>query len=932
MKLPAVAFFMVMSFIAVQTQAQQPVDIQLFNRFSRLSGQKAISANGYFVAMLKPGIRLPKCVSVIRRISDRVIILKFANPSTIEKEVSTFSAITPSNNHWKYAPGLYEKPFSKGLYLLRLYSASADFLKNIKDHIVNQYGAAYTVQVDKANTLNDLADAGEVIYIGKVNPPRPELVLTGMDLSANKVNTAHSLYPTLNGNGLTVSVKENLFDTTDVDFSHRFITGTIASSVLETHATIMGTIIGGGGNAYTTSKGVAWGTRLTSSDFANLLPDADANYRDNNIAVQNHSYGTGIENYYGADAAAYDESVTANPALVHVFSAGNSGDQQGDTGTYKSIGGYANITGSFKMAKNIITVGSLDSFYHVLPLSSKGPAYDGRIKPELVAYGTDGSSGAAAIVSGTVLLVQQAYKDRMNNLPPAALVKALLLNTADDVGNPHVDFQSGFGSVNAARAISETLAQHYFSGSITNSGVKDYTLTIPANTHQLKLLLCWTDTAAEANSYRALINDLDLELVNSDGQIFQPYVLNTSPSKEALERFAVRGRDSLNNVEQVVIENPFPGTYRVRIKGHDVMTSQQDFFVAYQWDTAHHFSWLYPSKEDNLYAGAYNIIRWQTTDSSAVAAIEISYDKGLHWDTLSKNFPILNGYRNIYIRDSFCLGQLRTQLYGHYFYSDTFTIGQRLATGVAYNCADSFMFYWQKAPGITTYNVYTLRQAYLEKLQTVTDTLIVLSKTGNPVFYAVAPVIDNRNGLKSYGFDYTAQGVECYLKNFLADFVSPAAALLRVELGTLTGIKTLTVQKITDEMVKVLYTTNQAPGLSFTITDDTLLRGLNHYRLQIMLQNGKTIFSDIQTVTYTATEPYLVFPNPVRRGQTIRLLCSELADNVFELYSALGQKILQRNLTDLYTEVAINTPAAGVYFYIIRKEGKVSRKGRIVVL
>ena len=38
------------------------------------------------------------------------------------------------------------------------------------------------------------------------------------------------------------------------------------------------------------------------------------------------------------------------------------------------------------MAKNIITVGHIDSLGNVLSLSSRGPAYDGRIKPELVAF------------------------------------------------------------------------------------------------------------------------------------------------------------------------------------------------------------------------------------------------------------------------------------------------------------------------------------------------------------------------------------------------------------------------------------------------------------------------------------------------------------------------------------------------------------------
>src|SRR5689334_1492938 len=98
-----------------------------------------------------------------------------------------------------------------------------------------------------------------------------------------------------------------------------------------------------------------------------------------------------------------------NSSLLHIFSAGNSVDVADSFGQYKNLTGFANITESFKHAKNILVVGSVDSFYSIPVLSSKGPAYEGRIKPDLVAYGNEGSSGAAAITSGTALAVQSAY-------------------------------------------------------------------------------------------------------------------------------------------------------------------------------------------------------------------------------------------------------------------------------------------------------------------------------------------------------------------------------------------------------------------------------------------------------------------------------------------------------------------------------------------
>jgi hypothetical protein len=62
------------------------------------------------------------------------------------------------------------------------------------------------------------------------------------------------------------------------------------------HATSMASICGGGGNSDPSALGVAFAVALTSSDYIILLPDPDSIFTLNGISVQNHSYGTGIEN------------------------------------------------------------------------------------------------------------------------------------------------------------------------------------------------------------------------------------------------------------------------------------------------------------------------------------------------------------------------------------------------------------------------------------------------------------------------------------------------------------------------------------------------------------------------------------------------------------------------------------------------------------
>jgi hypothetical protein len=188
----------------------------------------------------------------------------------------------------------------------------------------------------------------------------------------------------------------------------------------------------------------------------------------------------GVENFYGADAAAYDATVINNPSLLHVFSSGNSGTSASATGIYSGITGFANHTGSFKMAKNILTVGATDSFSVVAALSSKGPAHDGRVKPELVAFGEDGSSGAAALTSDTALLLQHTYKQLHGCLPAGSLIKAILINSADDAGNKEVDYANGYSSLNALNAVKTLQLGRFMNGSVAHSGTQLFTISVPA--------------------------------------------------------------------------------------------------------------------------------------------------------------------------------------------------------------------------------------------------------------------------------------------------------------------------------------------------------------------------------------------------------------------------------------------------------------------
>jgi Subtilase family/Secretion system C-terminal sorting domain len=782
-----------------------------------------------------------------------------------------------------------------------------------------------------SDVLKIIAPNNEVLFIDEQRIPKEERAVSDLDLSADKVNVLFSKYPQYNGNNLVVSVKENRPDTEDIDFQGRYVPTTLTSNIFSTHATDMASIIAGAGNSYYEGKGPAWGSTITSSNFAILLPDPEAAYQQYNITVQNHSYGTSIENFYGADAAAYDASVITRPSLIHVFSAGNSGMQTSTSGTYANVPAFANITGSFKMAKNIITVGHMDSLQTVLAPSSRGPAYDGRVKPELVAYAEDGSSGAAAIVSGISLNLQQAYKDLHGVLPSSALVKAVLLNSADDVGPKGIDFTSGYGAANAYKAMLEIANGQYFNGSIAHDASDTYNLVVPPNIKQLKITLVWNDPPAAANAAKALINDLDLELwLPVVNQFWQPWVLNHFPQADSIQMLSVRKRDSLNNVEQVSIENPAAGNYEIRVKGYNVATSSQTYSVAYQFDTLNKFRWYYPTRIDNIFNGRSNILRWESTYNISTSRLQYSSDNGNTWQLIDDAVVLPNGYFKWTAPDNFSTAILRMNLSSQNFVSDTFTISKRFDVLVGFNCPDSFMLFWNKISGVDSFQVYRLGEKYMQPLLTTVDTAVVLAKQTNPsLYYAVAPLIKNKTGLRSYAYNYTTQGVACYVRTLLGQLVATSAKL-DLELGTSYNVKSITWQKLTTNGYMPLETIQNISGLTYGYIDNSLTHGLNIYRVKIELADGRIVNSETVTV-YFAQEPYIVYPNPVPQYHPLTLISNDPDIAQLEVFNMLGQKVFEKTLNDFSNTIPTDRFSKGIYLLRVLKDNQPQATLKLIV-
>ena len=139
--------------------------------------------------------------------------------------------------------------------------------------------------------------------------PQPERAVRDLELGVNRISRVQRLYRELDGSGRTVSIKENAFDSLDIDLRERYVPSPLRDRAVTTHATTVASVAAGAGNSYYTGRGAAPGGTVSSSSFNNLFPDDAEQLAAEGAYVQNHSYGLGLENYYGGEAAAYDEQV-----------------------------------------------------------------------------------------------------------------------------------------------------------------------------------------------------------------------------------------------------------------------------------------------------------------------------------------------------------------------------------------------------------------------------------------------------------------------------------------------------------------------------------------------------------------------------------------------------------------------------------------------
>jgi hypothetical protein len=496
------------------------------------------------------------------------------------------------------------------------------------------------IEPASSNTLMDIAALPFVEYISlqQLNAT----ALNNTDIALHGFSSIQSvLGRNLRGKNITIGFGDNSDISTHRDFSGRLINRVF--SIPAIHGTHTSGTAAGAGIINPLYQGMAPKSTIISQWFNDVITNTPVYVTDNNMIATNNSYttadagcaGEGIydvtSNYLDAQMKSYDE-------VLHVFAAGNDGVYT--CSPYPAA--YATIKSGWQTAKNVITVGNIfGTSYLISPTSSRGPVLDGRIKPEIVTSGVgimstelnnsygaiSGTSMATPVVTGASALLNERYHQLFGSNPKAALLKALMCNTAEDINNNGPDFTFGFGLLNVRKAVEAMEANQYIISSTANTS---YPLTIPAGVRRLKVMLYWADAPASIAAATALVNDLDLTVSNNPVTItHKPLILNSSPG--GVNTIAVEGDDHKNNIEQVVIDNPAAGNYLMNVNAFAVPQGPQEYVITYQMDM-NGVTVEYPFGGETLVPGEVENIRWTAYgDEANTFTVAYSTNNGGTW-------------------------------------------------------------------------------------------------------------------------------------------------------------------------------------------------------------------------------------------------------------------------------------------------------------
>lgn len=188
-----------------------------------------------------------------------------------------------------------------------------------------------------------------------------------------------------------------------------------------------------------------------------------------------------------------------------------------------------------------------------------------------------GTSMATPIVAGTTALIRQYLQDVSGHSnPSAALLKAFLIHGAMPLAGhynpPEVgqvpENNQGWGRVNLKNSIfpDDPVKVEFKDDPAHALGTgeqKEFVFDIVDNTVPFKTTLVWTDFPGDPSAGGGLVNTLRVSVAPSEGE-------------------SIIGSPANNNVQQIVVDRPKIGQYKVLVEGLNIATQastgeKQDF-------------------------------------------------------------------------------------------------------------------------------------------------------------------------------------------------------------------------------------------------------------------------------------------------------------------------------------------------------------------
>ncbi|MGS2762582.1 LamG-like jellyroll fold domain-containing protein [Sinomicrobium sp. M5D2P9] len=749
--------------------------------------------------------------------------------------------------------------------------------------------------------LRDLATVNGILYIepasgeprAEDDRPAPEDKFSNGHSRSNFLNTGFGgiLY---NGEGVNVMVRENSIYPS-IDTHGRLMDGSDLGNSPSSHSTGVASYLAGAGNGNPRDRSNAWGADILSVSGQNTYELYDDPERK--IRVTNMSYGwwntdnQTVQAGYNSLSQEHDNFIRTRPEAMLVYSSGNVGGYTPIGGLYNGITGWANISGHAKHAKNLLTISGTDYEDTFLEWTCKGPAYDGRIKPDLSIEGQGGTSFAAPKISGIFTILHQAYKEETSgSMAPSALIKAILLNTADDIHNKGIDFKTGFGRPNVRRAYEVIKDGQHFAGSVANGQEQTFAIQVPSGISQFRVMVYWHDYEATPGAARALVNDLDIVVKDPGNTETLPWVLDTIPNPANLNALPSRNEDHINNVEQVTIDNPSTGSYTVSVKGYNIPEGPQEFFVVYEF-LREEVILTHPIGNTPMAPGDEEYIRWDAYGDPGTFDLDYSTDNGATWNSIAANLPEdQRQYR-------WTVPELETDILVRVKRGEQVSVSEPFSIfpaptdfKVDWACEDAVQLSWDKVPEASEYELFRLGEKYMETIGTTTDSLFIFPVTdaGSEEWFSIRAIgPEGQVSLRANAVRKSEGQFKC------SPVITSAAFEVRKDSVLLTGEinamgKTLADIKFeygpTASYGSELSVPGTYTGTRFTQIQRTAMLNLQsgetwHYRLKGKL-DGEDVYGESHTfqpspgnsMVFNGGETIIVGPNDAVNGNKARTI------------------------------------------------------------